>query len=922
MPRKRMIPSQGGRRDRREGLAARERAFALYDRDDPSEALAVASQAMTHPLSSVVQVDLLHLAAVCHVRLGDAGEAISCWRKLLHLQPDHAEIHNNLGNLLREQNRPTEAESAYRQALGIHPDHADAHYNLGLLLHDQHRLAEAEVAYRQVLRIDPNHARACHNLANLLQALQRFAEAEAVYRHRLTIHPVSAESCLNLGHLLQKGQRLAEAEAAYRWAVRIDPDHAEGYNSLGWLLYTQKRFEAAEAAYRQVLRLHPFHVEACNNLGNLLQEQRRWEAAEAVYRLSLSAHPQCAETHNNLGHLLHRLRRNQEAEESFRLALEIKPDYTEACLNLGYLLQGLKRWEAAEATYRSIVDRHPDGVDAHHALGNLLQERGHLEESEAAYRRALQCRPDHVESLLNLGLLLTEQLRLTEAAACCHRAMAIRPDCAVARWSLAFMSLFSGWHGPRERAASREAWRQEIALLYKWFEDRQWRFGAEAVGSRQPFFLAYQEEDNREMLTRYGDLCVRLMDVWYHGDHSPWPPFRATLPSSGADVQGVGRSGPAIRVGVVSKYFYNHSVWHAIMKGWFCHFDPQRFQLLAFCTGNERDEETRCAQALSDLTIGPQGLHEWVQSILAAQPDLLIYPEVGMNSLAMQLAALRLAPVQMVAWGHPETTGLSTIDGYLSAELFEAEDSARYYSEQLIKLPNLGTCCARMTTDDHEVIHPAQFGLCADRPILICAGTSFKYDPCHDGLFIELVRQMEGCQLVFFNHPKYEAIRHLFAARLEGLFQSSPYSYADHVFFLPWLPADRFHGLLRVSTLMLDPIGFSGFNTVLQAVECGLPVVTLDGRFLRGRLGAGILRRLGLADTIAQDREAYIDLAVRFGTDETFRAAIRYRLSKALPVLFDDMEPIEKLQNIIEEVVQKTPLRTTRRRQGVEIGGG
>lgn len=80
-----------------------------------------------------------------------------------------------------------------------------------------------------------------------------------------------------------------------------------------------------------------------------------------------------------------------------------------------------------------------------------------------------------------------------------------------------------------------------------------------------------------------------------------------------------------------------------------------------------------------------------------ARLDVLLYPELGMDPLTPQLAALRLAPVQVASWGHPETTGMPTIDHYLSAELFEAADSEEYYSERLVRLRILAVASTRAT---------------------------------------------------------------------------------------------------------------------------------------------------------------------------------------------------------------------------------
>ena len=70
--------------------------------------------------------------------------------------------------------------------------------------------------------------------------------------------------------------------------------------------------------------------------------------------------------------------------------------------------------------------------------------------------------------------------------------------------------------------------------------------------------------------------------------------------------------------------------------------------------------------------------------------DALLYPEIGMDPVCAKLAALRLAPVQAVGLGHPMTTGLPTMDAFLSSALMEPEDGEDWYTEQLVRLPNLG----------------------------------------------------------------------------------------------------------------------------------------------------------------------------------------------------------------------------------------
>jgi predicted O-linked N-acetylglucosamine transferase (SPINDLY family) len=124
------------------------------------------------------------------------------------------------------------------------------------------------------------------------------------------------------------------------------------------------------------------------------------------------------------------------------------------------------------------------------------------------------------------------------------------------------------------------------------------------------------------------------------------------------------------------------------------------------------------------------------------------------------------------------------------------------------------------------------------------------------------------------------------------------------VSFLPWLPKAEFYGLMRRADAMLDTLGFSGFNTALQAMECGLPIVTCEGQYLRGRLASGMLDRLGLRELIAATEEDYVDLAVRLVRDRGYREALRRRIESGRHVLYRDAAPVRALEDFLQDTVR------------------
>jgi predicted O-linked N-acetylglucosamine transferase (SPINDLY family) len=187
--------------------------------------------------------------------------------------------------------------------------------------------------------------------------------------------------------------------------------------------------------------------------------------------------------------------------------------------------------------------------------------------------------------------------------------------------------------------------------------------------------------------------------------------------------------------------------------------------------------------------------------------------------------------------------------------------------------------------------------------MLICPGTPFKYQPEHDHVFVEIAQRAPQCQFLFFR-PVASALADQFRGRLGRVFAAAHLDFADFGRFLPWQTFNQYHGLLKRADVFLDTIGFSGYNSAIQAIECGLPVVTREGAYLRGRLASGILRRIGLVELIAADESAYVDLAVRLIEDDQFRQQMRQSIAERRAVLFGDLTPMKPFEELLASTVR------------------
>jgi predicted O-linked N-acetylglucosamine transferase (SPINDLY family) len=772
-----------------------------------------------------------------------------------------------------------------RKKAGFVPStEADRLIAAGVAAEKRRDLEGALKRFREAAAVAPRYAAAHLNLGIGLEASGDAEGAIRCYQTALELDPREVFARYNLGKLLFSQGAADRAASLLKDALRLKPDFPDALVVLAAIEEALAKPADALATLQGALRLRPDDRLALRNCGVLLGKLRRWAEAESCLRRAIAADTNDAEAACALGNALVHLGQTESASSWYRAALRARPDYPEALCALGCILVDRGSLGQAQPLLAQAIELRPAFAEAHVGLGNLQHAERRLEEAAASYRRAIAIDAKFVEAHCNLGHVLVLSGEPAAALAAYDAALSVDPEHAEARWARAMCRVAPVRAADDEPGRARAAFAADLAELDRWFDARRSTEGHRAVGVQQPFWLAYHAEDNLGLLRSYGALCARLMAAWQER-HLPQPAVRAARSAR-------------VRVGVVSQYFRAHPVWDALTRGWFEQLDPQRIELLAFNLGSAEDAETSYARSRAARFVqGAGGLQEWAETITAAAPDVLIYPEIGMDPMTVKLASLRLAPLQAASWGHPETTGLPTIDCFLSAQDLEPDGAQAHYSEKLIALPNLG-CSVTPSRVSIETVDLARLGLDANVPLLVCPGTPFKYAPEHDALLPAIAQQLSACQFVFFTHWA-RALSEKLRLRLAAAFTHAGLDPDRHLRFLPWLSPPEFHALMRRADVCLDTVGFSGFNTALQALECALPMVTREGRFLRGRLASGMLRRIGLHELVARDEQAYVAAAVELVREPSLRQALRHRIESQRHVLYADPAPIRALETLL-----------------------
>jgi predicted O-linked N-acetylglucosamine transferase (SPINDLY family) len=408
------------------------------------------------------------------------------------------------------------------------------------------------------------------------------------------------------------------------------------------------------------------------------------------------------------------------------------------------------------------------------------------------------------------------------------------------------------------------------------------------------FFLAYHGENDRELQIATAKLFQRVI-----------PSLAFTAPHCAARSSSGPRAG-RIRIGFISRFFAAHSIFSTSI-GLIEKLPRQQFEVVALRITPARDDaSTTRVRAAADRTIElDPDIYVAREQIAQLGLDILFYQDIGMEPKSYFLAFARLAPVQCVSFGHPDTTGIPTMDYFISNDLFEPPGAAAHYSETLVLLRDLPTLAYY-----HEPAPPTEpagresFGFPAGANLYVCPQTLFKLHPEFDAILKGILERDPRALVVLIAGQFQE-----FTDRLRERFRRTLGALEPRVLFVSFMPFERFMQLLQLADVVLDTLHFNGMNSSLQAFAVGAPVVTLPGRFQRGRHTQAMYRKMGVLECIAAHAADYIDIAVRIGTDPEYSRYLRDRILAAKHVLFEDTRVIDEFARFFIAALGREPLR-------------
>jgi predicted O-linked N-acetylglucosamine transferase (SPINDLY family) len=602
--------------------------------------------------------------------------------------------------------------------------------------------------------------------------------------------------------------------------------------------------------------------------------QEAWDALQQVLRIN----PNHAEALYQSGFMLHSAGEYAQAEQFYRRVTYADPSHIQSYHELLQIFDVQNRGDEAMALADHMTKLMPENPDAHAEMTAQMLRYNHAHMVPEYSERILARFPTHLNLLQNYILALKINRRYEEADTLYLESR------KKLRFPLYFRLAYE-FYLPRSYNSVEEI---------DYFREK-FKSSAEALLKEKPrlpiinymlqplFQLAYHNRDNKELVTLYSRMLRTIApELNYVAPHC-----RGTAPR---------QEGP-LRIGFVSKHMYAHSVG-SCYRGVMIYLAEQPDIVVTFFNlSNVMDDKMQLIlDSKVEVISLPKAIEAAQETIAQFKLDMLIYPDIGMDAMTYYLAMARLAPHQLVLQGHPETTGIDTMDYFVSSRHYEPADGQENYTEKLICIPGMDTLFKR-ATPPQRWLSRNDLGLPEGKKLYICPMAIQKFHPDFDDVLADILTRDNDAVVVLFSDFQQQNTSDLLRERILRKADGS------RVIFLPWLPLEVLFSVLKTADALLDTFYFGGGTTIQYAFSFGLPIVSMPSHYARGRMVHAYYGVLGIEGSLAKTPQEYVRLAIKLAHDADYRKGLEEQILANNHKMFDMNHCGDDMVGLVRAVV-------------------
>ncbi len=563
-----------------------------------------------------------------------------------------------------------------------------------------------------------------------------------------------------------------------------------------------------------------------------------------------------------------------ESLKIFQKLLENEPDNYLIFSKIALIYQIKKNYNKAIEFYKQSLSINPDNPSANNNLGNIYRALGEYDKAIECFKKDL----NSYENLFNLGILFEKLGKNKQARQCFYNA--IKLD-----------------HKKSFSIQTRMAFTMPVI-----YESKE-----EILKTRKKItdFITRHLNSNDIIENPIRDIGTTTFYLGYHGlcnkdiNSEIYKFYKNHLNKNFfSEYKKQNKKNNKIKIGFLSAFFRKHSVAD-VSNGWIAKLDKKSFETIIFSIGEYNDADTNFLKKHCNKFYSlPSNFQLIKETILSELLDILFFTDIGLEPYTYFLSFSKLAPIQLTYTGHPDTTGVETIDYYISSRLWETNNATTHYSEKLIRFDSLTWYYKKPVIKLSQLKTREDFGFSHKDNIYCINQSLFKIHPDFDYILDKILKKDKHGKIAVFFNIKHFWWKDLLLKRFKNSIKN-----IDRIKFIPQVEFSYYLNFIKVSDVILDTLYFNGGTTSLQTFGIGTPIVTMPTELMRGRFTYGMYKKMGIDSLITTNAEDYINTAVTVANDKEFNNNLRRKILLENHILFEDNSVVNEFEKFFKNII-------------------
>ena len=676
---------------------------------------------------------------------------------------------------------------------------------------------------------------------------KKFVEAEKICQNILDLDPNNFDAINLLAAINFQNKSFSKSIELFKKASKINPNSADLYNNLSIAFLQEKKLKEAIQSWDKAIKLKPDFFQAYFGKGNAYSNLKDYSNAINNFNKAIEIKKDYKEAYNNLGSLYANLKDYKNALTIFKKAIAINPVHFNEFNNLGNVYYELKKYNDAIDNYNLAIKINSDFALTYYNKAKALQKINLIEESVKNYKKAISLNKNFSEAYKNLGNIYMD-LKLLDKSIYNHKkALKINPGIKFLLGNILQLKCgICDW---------------ENFEYEKNFLERQILDGKK---SASPFstLLLY---DSPSLLMKSSNIFLES-----EFQTSKWIKKEKVRKKK-------------IRIAYYSSDFHNHATMYLIANLFELH-DKSKFEIYAFSFGPDDNSKIRKRVIKTFdkfIDVNQKTIQEIVEISRHENIDIAVDLKGFTKDNRFELFIERCAPIQISFLGFPGTTGSDCIDYLVADKMVIPDQKKKYYSENIIYLPNSYQVNDATITISEKNFRRKEFGLPENSFVYCCFNNTYKILP---DMFLSWIKILEKVQnsvlwLLVDNDIAKTNLKKILTSK--GIDQ-------NRLIFADRMMHSEHLARLKLADLFLDTFPCNAHTTASDSLRSCLPILTLRGNSFASRVTSSLLSSVGLDKLITDTNQAYEELAVKIALDDNYFSLIKNELKdniKTKPLL-------------------------------------